>query len=87
MPLTFELNPKAYVCMLAKVAAQSSAYACLKKAKPSNRDGNAVEAVYYYEVHCSVDDAEVLRQTATQHCPDALGAIQRAIRVSLDQRS
>jgi hypothetical protein len=34
MALTFQLNPKAYVCMLVKVPAQSSAYACLKKANP-----------------------------------------------------
>jgi hypothetical protein len=85
MALTFELNPKAYVCMLAKVPAESSAYASLKKAKPSTRDGDGVEAAYYYEVHCSMDDAEVLQQAATQHCPDALGAIVRAIRISLGE--
>jgi hypothetical protein len=85
MALTFELNPKAYVCMLAKVPAESSAYACLKNAKPSSRDGDRTEPAYYYEVHCSMDDAEVLQQTATQHCSEALGAIHRAIRISLGE--
>jgi hypothetical protein len=86
MAVTFELKPKAYACMLTKVPVQSSAYVCLKTAKPSDYESDGVQPAYY-EVRCSLDDAAVLHHAATQHCPEAVGAIVRAIRISLGQSS
>jgi len=74
--IQFDLTPKQYVCLLEKVLAGSPSLASLKKAKPGVR----ADASVTYTVNCEETNAHAFLQVAKKHCPDAVPAIEEALR-------
>jgi hypothetical protein len=82
MEITISLFAQDYECLLNHVSAESCADHTLRTAAISSHSGP--DALYQsYEIICDETQAEELRTTAQQHCPDVLPKIDDAIKNAL----
>jgi hypothetical protein len=85
MEITISLFAQDYECLLNHVSAESAADHTLRTAAISSHAGP--DALYQsYDIICDERQAEELRKTAQQHCPDVLPKIDDAIKKALPKR-
>jgi hypothetical protein len=83
--ITISLVAQDYECLLSHVSAESPADHMLRTAAISSHSDP--DALYQrYEIICDETQAEELRTTAQQHCPDVLPKIEEAIKKVLPKQ-
>lgn len=86
MQITISLVAQDYECLLSHVSAESPADHTLRTAAISSHSGP--DALYQsYEIICDETQAEELRMTARQHCPDVLAKIDDAVKNAMRIRT
>jgi hypothetical protein len=72
MAITFDLAPKDYVAMLAKISHNSPAFQTLKRFTSTGTD---------FKISCTPAEGELFLVVARQHCPEAVAAIEEAVKI------
>ena len=80
MKIMIQLTPEDWDCLLEHVPNGSGTYAALKNA--TDLHGYINMPPLEFVVYCDENEAKLLLDTAKNHCPTAVRAIEEAIKVA-----